>query len=110
MTKIWRTKKKPLQAAIADKASDEEFLSKLLEICAQKKEEFAQRKASRANEDAAIAEAISILNSDAAFATFGTVDATKTGATGADFVQLKSVQLHVPKGALIEQLQEILSK
>jgi len=36
----------------------------------------------RAGEEAAIAEAISILNSDAAFESFGKVDATSTGATG----------------------------
>jgi hypothetical protein len=40
----------------------------------------------RAGEEAAIAEAISILNSDAAFDSFGKVDATSTGATG--FIQL----------------------
>merc|ERR1719326_1206458 len=46
----------------------------------------------RAGEEAAIAEAISILNSDAAFESFGKVDATSTGATGfvqgASFIQL----------------------
>jgi hypothetical protein len=44
----------------------------------------------RANEQAAIAEAIAILNSDSAFETFGTVSATSTGKTkaAASFLQL----------------------
>merc|ERR1712066_57734 len=37
-------------------------------------------------------EAISILNSDAAFATFGTVKATKTGAT--NFLQYSKINKH----------------
>jgi len=41
----------------------------------------------RTNEESAIAQAISILDSDASFKTFGTVDATSTGATSA-FIQL----------------------
>merc|ERR1719454_1986502 len=44
----------------------------------------------RANEEAAIAEAIAILNSDAAFESFGKVKATKSGATG--FLQLSLVR------------------
>merc|ERR1719207_222633 len=48
--------------------------------------EFEKRNMLRAGEEAAIAEAISILNSDAAFESFGKVDATSTGATG--FIQL----------------------
>jgi hypothetical protein len=40
----------------------------------------------RSQEEAAIAEAIAVLNSDQAFATFGKVDATSTGSTS--FVQL----------------------
>merc|ERR1719263_1385252 len=50
-----------------------------------KAKEFEKRNMLRSGEEAAIAEAISILNSDAAFASFGKVDATSTGATG--FVQ-----------------------
>ena len=41
----------------------------------------------RANEEAAIAQAISILNSDAAFESFGATSAASSGATG--FVQLR---------------------
>merc|ERR1711879_323920 len=54
---------------------------------------YESRKLLRANEEAAIAEAISILNSDDAFAAFGKVSATSTGATG--LLQLRSVRKHM---------------
>merc|ERR1719326_2105232 len=63
-------------------ADDEDFLASLTERCAKKKAEFEKRNMLRSQEEAAIAEAIAVLNSDAAFATFGKVDATSTGATG----------------------------
>jgi len=66
-------------------AADQEFLATLTERCAAKAKEFEKRNMLRAGEEAAIAEAISILNSDAAFESFGKVDATSTGATG--FIQ-----------------------
>ena len=69
----------------AELAADQEFLATLTERCTAKAKEFEKRNTLRAGEEAAIAEAISILNSDAAFASFGKVDATSTGATG--FVQ-----------------------
>jgi len=69
----------------AELAADQEFLATLTERCSAKAKEFEKRNMLRAGEEAAIAEAISILNSDAAFASFGKVDATSTGATG--FVQ-----------------------
>jgi len=81
------TKKGQLADAKKQKASDEEFMEKLIPLCESKAEAFANRKLLRTNEEAAIAEAISILNSDEAFATFGTVDATS-------FVQLRSVSKH----------------
>merc|ERR1740121_1466805 len=70
---VSRTK---LATAEQEKADAEEFLEKLLAMCADKAKEYDSRVMLRANEEAAIAEAISILNSDAAFATFGKVDAT----------------------------------
>merc|ERR1719247_2063520 len=85
--------KKKLAEAEKQKASDEEFLEKLLPMCEEKAKNYETRKMLRANEEAAIAEAISILNSDEAFATFGTTDATSTGATG--FIQLRAVHRHV---------------
>merc|ERR1719327_736977 len=66
-------------------AADQEFLAALTERCTSKKKEFEKRNMLRAGEEAAIAEAISILNSDAAFESFGKVDATSTGSTGPAF-------------------------
>jgi len=89
-------KKTQLSQAEKEKASDEEFLSKLLPMCADKAKGYANRKMLRANEEAAISEAISILNSDASFEAFGKVSATKTGATGAaSFIQMRSVRKHM---------------
>merc|ERR1719182_345823 len=45
-------------------AADQEFLAALTERCTSKKAEFEKRNMLRAGEEAAIAEAISILNSD----------------------------------------------
>merc|ERR1712139_591586 len=91
--KVLATKKKQLADAKKQKASDEEFLEKLLPLCETKAKGYANRKLLRANEEAAIAEAISILNSDAAFATFATTDATSSGGTGGGLKlpQLRSV-------------------
>eukprot|EP00746_Dinoflagellata_sp_MGD_P152888 gnl/MRDRNA2_/MRDRNA2_83946_c0_seq1.p1 gnl/MRDRNA2_/MRDRNA2_83946_c0~~gnl/MRDRNA2_/MRDRNA2_83946_c0_seq1.p1 ORF type:complete len:768 (-),score=287.21 gnl/MRDRNA2_/MRDRNA2_83946_c0_seq1:27-2033(-) len=61
-------------------ASAEDFLEKLLAMCAKKAKEFEERNMMRANEEAAIAKAIAILNSDEAFNAFGKVKATKSGA------------------------------
>lgn len=88
------SRREQLAEAKKQKASDEEFLEKLLPMCAERAKGYENRKILRANEEAAIAEAISILNSDEAFATFGTVSATSTGATQA-FIQLRSVRKHV---------------
>merc|ERR1719482_1658401 len=77
--------------------NDQDFLAALRTRCTAKKKEFEHRNILRANEEAAIAEAISILNSDAAFATFGSVDATSTGATGPSFVQTGETQRHATR-------------
>merc|ERR1719162_1676381 len=87
------TKRKQLSDAEKQLAADEDFLSKLLPMCKDKAEAYANRKVLRASEEAAIAEAVSILNSDDAFATFGTTSATSTGA--AKFLQLRAVHRHV---------------
>jgi len=79
----------------SSKADDEEFLGKLRKQCTEKKAQFEDRKMVRANEEAAIAQAISILNSDEAFDTFGKTKATSEGGTGPAFLQVNShVQLH----------------
>jgi len=100
------TKKEQLAVAKDNLANDEAFLEKLLRICSDKTKAYEQRKAMRANEDAAIAEAVAILNSDAAFASFGKTDATSTGATG--FLQLRAVSLHSPAD-LVQKVQQVLS-
>merc|ERR1719380_136840 len=69
---------------------DTEFLASLTDRCAKEKAEFDKRNMLRSEEEAAIAEAIAVLNSDAAFATFGSVKATSTGATS--FVQFSESQ------------------
>jgi len=76
------TKKTQKSDAETSKANDEEFLGKLNKICADKTAEFEDRKMVRANEDAAISQAVAILNSDAAFDNMG-----KNAAT--DFLQLR---------------------
>jgi len=90
------TKKSQLSTAEKNLADDEEFLGKLVPMCKDKSEAYGNRKVLRANEESAIAEAISILNSDDAFATFGTTDATSTGGSSAGlrFTQLRSVSRH----------------
>merc|ERR1719409_2275759 len=52
------TKRKQLATSKKQKADDEEFLEKLLPLCETKAKGFANRKLLRANEEAAIAEAI----------------------------------------------------
>merc|ERR1719461_2441617 len=84
-------KKEKLEAAVKAKAAAEEFLEQLLEMCAAKAKEYDERTMLRAQEQAAITEAIAILNSDAAFATFGTVKATSKEAA---FLQLKAINMH----------------
>jgi len=104
------SKRKQLSEAQKEKANDEEFLSKLLPMCEEKAKGYANRKMLRANEEAAIAEAISILNSDAAFETFGTTSATSTGATGGGkFLQLRSVHRHVA-GKSQDTAKDVLDK
>merc|ERR1719182_360307 len=85
MSELFEAKKKE----IGDNAAQ---IATLTERCSAKAKEFEKRNMLRAGEEAAIAEAISILNSDAAFESFGKVDATSTGATGfvqgASFIQM----------------------
>jgi len=86
------TKRGQLADAEKQKVDAETFLAELIQICTAKAKDYDDRVALRANEEAAIAEAISILNSDAAFEVFGTVTATKSGRVA--FFQTRSVQRH----------------
>jgi len=90
--------------AETSKADDEEFLGKLVNMCAVKKTQFEDRKMVRANEEAAVAEAVSILNSDEAFETMGSVKATTEGSTS--FVQIKRT---VQRSNVRESLSQTLS-
>jgi len=98
------SKKTQYDEAFQQKADAEEFLAKLEAMCSEKAEEYDERKMLRSNEEAAIAQCIAILNSDAAFETFGSVKATSTGATG--FLQLGSVK----RTSARELAQELLQK
>jgi ABC-type transporter Mla subunit MlaD len=106
------TKKDQLVEAKEQKANDEAYLEKLLAMCEEKTKEYNNRKMLRANEDAAVAEAVAILNSDESFAAFGKTDATSTGATGAAaaFIQLRSrrVRIHSSAVSLSQQVKQAL--
>jgi len=82
------SKKEQLGESKQQLEDDKEFLEKLKESCETKAKEYKKRALLRTNEDAAIAEAISILDSDEAFAAFGKTDATSTGSTS--FLQVLS--------------------
>jgi len=100
------SKKKQLAKAKDTKADDEEFLyDQLIPLCETKAKSYEERKVMRTNEEAAIAECISILNSDAAFATFQDTDAGTTG-----FIQLRAVRRHVVGRKQTETAQDVLSK
>jgi len=100
--------KNQLESAIQAKADDEAFLASLLPMCSDKAKEYEERQAFRTNEDAAISQAIAILNSDLAFEKFGGVDATSQGAS---FLQLsqESTMVQVAK-ALAKQAKKDGSK
>merc|ERR1719311_742106 len=101
------TKKTQKVEETEGKASNEEFLAKLIKMCAAKTKEFEDRKMVRANEEAAVAEAVSILNSDEAFETFGAVKATTEGATGLALLQVGRSQERM---TIREQLQKELTR
>merc|ERR1719379_2599682 len=69
-------KKSELKETEEQLAEDQAFLSDLTALCKEKTELYEERKGIRQQEEAAIAQAISVLNSDDAFATFGAVSAT----------------------------------
>lgn len=86
-------KRTSLTASSTQKEQAETFLQETRVDCAAKSKNYDKRVSLRQNEEAAIAEAISILNSDAAFTTFGSVDATSTGAAK-EFLQLAAIHEH----------------
>jgi len=89
-----------LRLAVLKKSGDESDKAVVEVLHAKKTKAFENRKLLRANEEAAIAQCVSILNSDAAFDLFGNVGATSTGATApsvpaTSLIQLSSVRRHV---------------
>mmetsp|Transcript_26579 Transcript_26579/g.61033 ORF Transcript_26579/g.61033 Transcript_26579/m.61033 type:complete len:744 (+) Transcript_26579:92-2323(+) len=104
------TKKGQLESAKAAKQAAEDFLAELRPMCAAKAKDFEARNLMRSKEEAAIGEAIAILNSDAAFATFGKVDATRTG--GLSLLQLRASRKHAVSAVdmLRQQAERILMK
>lgn len=99
------SKKDTLKDAEIEKASEEEFLAKLMKECKQKATQYKVRTEMRASEDAAVSEAIAILNKDSAFETFGKVDATKSGATS--FLQIRR---QLSEGDARKQAQALLQR
>jgi len=91
------TKDSELATVTDELGTDQEFLGSLTTRCAEKKKEFEHRTMLRANEEAAIAQAISILNSDEAFATFD-----KAGVQS--FVQLKQDKEKAVRGKVLQEL------
>jgi hypothetical protein len=74
-------------ASQTSKDSDEAFVASLNDRCDEKAAEFQHRNELRSKEELAVAQAIAILDSDAAFETFGKTTAASTGATSALFLQ-----------------------
>ena len=68
--------------SLVPKTEDEKFLAALTKQCADKTAEYEDLKMVRTNEEAAVAQAILILNSDAAFESFGATAAETSGNTG----------------------------
>jgi len=91
-------KKKELKETEEQLAEDQSFLADLTGMCKEKTALYEDRKSVRAGEEAAIAQAVSVLNSDDAFDTFG-----KVSATGGSFVQLKSKQM-TPRQSVMKML------
>jgi len=99
------TKRTELEAAQEFKETAETFVASLEQEYTQEKQKYEEHNRLRSEEQAAIAEAIAILNSDSAFETFGTVAATKTGAV-ASFVQYRSVHMHVSSSGVEESRKQ----
>merc|ERR1719191_880762 len=82
------TKKSSKADAEVSFLEDSQFLEKLTALCAKKTKEYEKRKMMRSNEEAAVAQGISILNSEEASKAFGDIKATTEGGTGPMFMQI----------------------
>merc|ERR1719327_1179158 len=95
------TKKTSKDEASVSFLDDSQFLEKLTAMCAKKTKEYEKRKMIRSNEEAAVAQGISILNSEEASKAFGDIKATTEGGTGpaaASFLQISRHTNFVPEG------------
>merc|ERR1719325_350352 len=81
-------KKTLLEESERQLEEDEAFLEKLAPMCEKKSEDFEKREAFRVQEQAAITQAIAILDNDKAFKTFGEVKATGADGKTSFFLQL----------------------
>jgi len=66
-----------LETAKAQLEEDQEFLVELKEMCDNKQKDYEKRKMFRVREEQAVAQAVSILNSDRSAEAFGKVDSGK---------------------------------
>merc|ERR1719409_860355 len=94
-------------ASQTSKDSDEGFVASLVTRCDEKAAEYQHRNELRSQEDMAVAQAIAILDSDAAFATFGAATATSTGATSAMFLQESLRRTKGNKKASVATVQSV---
>merc|ERR1719247_789214 len=76
------TKKESKAEAEVSFLEDSQFLAKLKAMCEKKTKEYEKRKMIRSNEEAAVAQGVSILNSEDATKAFGDIKATTEGGTG----------------------------
>merc|ERR1719181_2378308 len=100
-------------ASQTSKDSDESFVASLVARCDEKAAEYQRRNELRSQEDMAVAQAIAILDSDAAFGTFGAAKATSTGGTSAMFLQEASHRTKGHKkasGATVASVTAILER
>merc|ERR1719473_2597839 len=82
------SKKGSKSEAEANFLDDSQFLAKLTALCEKKTKEYEKRKMIRSNEEAAVAQGVSILNSEEAASAFSDVKATTEGGTGPMFMQI----------------------
>jgi len=85
--------KEKLEEAQKQKGICEDFLAEMVPLCDAKAAEYNERNMLRASEDAALTEAIAILNKDSSFNLFGKVKATSADAR---FIQTAAIQGHSP--------------
>jgi len=91
-------KKEKLAEAQKQKGVCEDFLSEMVPLCDAKTAEYNERNMLRASEDAAISEALAILNKDSSFNAFGKVEATSKEV---EFVQMAAITVHSPAGGAV---------